>query len=432
LESLHWRPPVSLVLSSLIDMSFYLGPHAPRLKADSWVDVETAAQAGVLAETAWLELKEAVPATSKGANTELAKDLASLTVDGGTLIVGVRDKTHEVVGTNEGADGLRDRIIAVAHGRISPPVFLDPVVIEHVSDTSLCLVVVPVPASPQAPHMVDDRYWGRSAQGKRALSDAEVERLIVDRRRRQSDLGSDLEALSDTLDPIEVGERRYGHQFMIARPLGYTGRTLSDALGGKFAPQVLNEAWSFRPQWPPFSGGLTDVLTHPDGILLGHGGSLTGDDPGEVFTVRLLLRDDGAIEMCCGGGTRPRDWREGSSEQVVSPGQVLESAHSVLALAEHLGSEYLGFWGEWELAIRLTGLRGLLPIDAYDEMRMQRFHPYPHDIYFRAARASTRDLESQTPAVVERLVGPLLRGLGVARRYLPYESPSDIYQRSRR
>ena len=71
--------------------SFYLGPHKPRFQAESWDDVVAAAAAGVLDETHWVELKQAVPATSKPANLELAKDLASLSVDGGVLIIGIAD-----------------------------------------------------------------------------------------------------------------------------------------------------------------------------------------------------------------------------------------------------------------------------------------------------------------------------------------------------
>jgi len=46
--------------------------------------------AGSLTETQWVECKLAIPAMSPGANAELATDLASLTVDGGVLVIGVR------------------------------------------------------------------------------------------------------------------------------------------------------------------------------------------------------------------------------------------------------------------------------------------------------------------------------------------------------
>lgn len=102
--------------------SFYLGPRKPRFRAESWDDVVAAATAGVLDETHWVELKQAVPAANKPANLELARDMASLSVDGGVLIVGIADArgaAGDVVGTD--LAGLQSRIAQVASGRISPP-----------------------------------------------------------------------------------------------------------------------------------------------------------------------------------------------------------------------------------------------------------------------------------------------------------------------
>src|SRR5690606_7038134 len=46
-----------------------------------------------------------------------------------------------------------------------------------------CLLVA-VPASPDAPHMVDHNYWGRGDTGKRKLDDIEVHRYMEERRLR--------------------------------------------------------------------------------------------------------------------------------------------------------------------------------------------------------------------------------------------------------
>jgi hypothetical protein len=69
---------------------FYLGPNRPRLRAETWDDIVTAADSGILGESHWVELKKDIPKTAPNGdpNLELAKDLASLSVDGGVLIVG--------------------------------------------------------------------------------------------------------------------------------------------------------------------------------------------------------------------------------------------------------------------------------------------------------------------------------------------------------
>ncbi|MGE2842461.1 hypothetical protein ACQGFI_02810 [Rhodococcus sp. 2.95] len=65
--------------------SHYLGPGKPRFAPTTWEEIEIAVDAGILDEGRWVELKKEIPAKSKGSNKELAKDLASLSVDGGTL-----------------------------------------------------------------------------------------------------------------------------------------------------------------------------------------------------------------------------------------------------------------------------------------------------------------------------------------------------------
>jgi hypothetical protein len=72
--------------------SFYVGPGKSRLVAASFDDIVTAAASGCLDETQWVELKRDIPSSSKPANLELAKDLASLSVDGGVLICGHRGR----------------------------------------------------------------------------------------------------------------------------------------------------------------------------------------------------------------------------------------------------------------------------------------------------------------------------------------------------
>jgi hypothetical protein len=67
--------------------SFYVGPTRPAVQIDTWGDLVAAADAGVLQETQWVECKTNVP-KGKNANLELARDLASLSVEGGLLVVG--------------------------------------------------------------------------------------------------------------------------------------------------------------------------------------------------------------------------------------------------------------------------------------------------------------------------------------------------------
>jgi hypothetical protein len=54
--------------------------------------LEGASRAGLLTETHHLDIKKELP-TGDAANKELARDLASLSIDGGLLIIGVDEDT---------------------------------------------------------------------------------------------------------------------------------------------------------------------------------------------------------------------------------------------------------------------------------------------------------------------------------------------------
>ena len=85
------------------ESSFYLGPTADRWCPESWDDVVSAAADGLLDESSWVELKADVPASNPASNLETARDLASLTLDGGLCIVGIRDNKGRA-GAVVGAD----------------------------------------------------------------------------------------------------------------------------------------------------------------------------------------------------------------------------------------------------------------------------------------------------------------------------------------
>ncbi len=69
----------------------YLTPKVPRWVPEDESAIATAAQAGLLVESHYLDLKESIPGGS-GKNRELARDLASFAIDGGALLVGLAER----------------------------------------------------------------------------------------------------------------------------------------------------------------------------------------------------------------------------------------------------------------------------------------------------------------------------------------------------
>ncbi len=405
--------------------SYYLGPRRPRLQLSTWADVTIAASAGVLDENQWVELKQAVPPSSRAANLELAKDLASLSVDGGLLIIGIEDaagSAGQVVGT--ALDGLQSRIAQVAAGRIAPPLPVTIDVIQKPDDPPLGVVVVTAPASEGAPHMVDSQYWGRSAHGKRVLSDDEVRRVLLDRQARTAGFAERVRALPGRLDPPQLGDR--GRLYILLEPGAASKEPLADLLAGKQLLQLAASGLRFDPQWGPSFRSLTYVVPHPDGIAAASVSTDAAEGAGHEYFFGLL-GDDGSLYVSA-PGVRPYGHKADAPE-VLSPGQLLETVHAAVALAAHIADEYVGYQGPWRIGVLVTKLRGIVASQAHSAYGFQRFLPFPSEEYFAVAHATTREMADGTPAVVERVAKNLLRGLGVDGRFFPYREPADLIQR---
>ncbi|GAB3365943.1 AlbA family DNA-binding domain-containing protein [Modestobacter lapidis] len=405
-------------------LSLYLGPRKARLKVETWGDLVLAANAGVLDETHWVELKEAVPASNKPANLELAKDLASLSVEGGVFIVGIEDDkggAGAVVGTD--LTGLETRIDQVTGGRISPPLSVTLDVILKPDTPGVGVLVVTVPASEVAPHMVDGQYWGRGAQRKRVLSDDEVRRLLADRQARSAGFAERLRD-APVLDPSGLDE--LGRLYLRIEPAAAASEPVSDLLAGKHVLEVVTAAVQFRTQWSPSFGSLTYNVPHPDGLAAA---SLIASETGEVGDAYLflLLGDDGTVQLS--SPAVQRYGRAADAPLAVTPGLVLEMLHGGLEIAGHVATQ-TGYQGAWRVGLFVTKLRGVRASQAYYETSFQRFLPYPSDEYVAEIQTTTRELAEETPAAVERLAKGLLRGLGVDRRFLPYEEPGEFALRS--
>jgi hypothetical protein len=201
-----------------------LGPDAGRWKPESYADVVEAAAGGLLDESHWVELKREVPPSNAGANTELARDLASLAPDGGVLIVGVKDKPREadaVVGVELAK--LADRVDAVARNAVQPPLAVRSRELHDPDRPGYGCLLVQVPASPQAPHMVDRHYWGRGDRGKDKLRDDQVRAMFESRSLGHIDLIEAMRVLAAE-DPLDADVRRNGHLYVVAHPVTRTPR----------------------------------------------------------------------------------------------------------------------------------------------------------------------------------------------------------------
>lgn len=387
--------------------------------------------AGTLAEHHYLEAKREVAAGS-GANLELARDLASFAIDGGTLVIGVaEDKTTSTFSLAPvQLSGLAERVEQIAASRIAPRLTIRCRKIQSESSAEVGYLIVEVPPSPEAPHMVDGRYYGRGDSTKHTLADGDVRRLNEQRLGRRARFLDRLAAEVER-DPTPPEARSEAHLFVLASPSTGRPEMLHDALSA--AGQTLR-SWAqtaiqrgppgARLSWPPHADfdpnidDRLDVATRANGVGL-HTWEVGpnrvprsgGDKP--VRERRLLdleIDDDGTVRLFCSAGTITRSVEGDLPQRLTLTPLVAGLLVRIVRCAVDV-SNAISYIGSWDIGLQLTELRG-----AVSSQRAQNFSvtpiEYTEDGYEAIAQFLVDELVANERAVVTRLCGRLYRGLG--------------------
>jgi hypothetical protein len=350
----------------------YLSPQLPRVPLATEQQLVRAVTEGLLEESHFIDLKRELKA-GKGENRELARDLASFAIDGGTLLIGVDEEADGSAHLSPVAlDGLAERVEQVAHMVPDPPLAVVTKRIGTQADPSVGYLVVHVPTSPAAPHMVDNRYIGRGDKTKRYLSDSEVLRLHEQRRSTQDDAMALLDA-EFRRDPVPQEARSQSHLFLLAEPL--TGRPemllhivegdgwqqrLLDFARRSVTPELQQVLAATVGGFSPDIGQLQSFDRRPDGAALTTYGLASGrvlrEDTLEPENVaELEVDEDGGLRMF----TSRLSARLGhdNGEQLVFDVAPVLYVRRLIALTVAAAQE-AGYFGNWVLAVGATGLEG--------------------------------------------------------------------------
>lgn len=202
-----------------------------------------------LEESPWLDAKRELSTTA-----EAAKDVAAMANDGGVLLYGVGEddegKLSEVVPI-EDLTRVEERLCNAVRDLIHnpPAIHVSPLEDSPGSRTG-CLVVV-VPRSPLAPHMVEGRrggrYYGRVGTTTHQLTGAQVEQLLT---RRSSSLRNATEALDQAApwrwEQPEVDDDDVGGLVVLVEPVVPSGALVARAAGDapvvSYLPRAIGEA----------------------------------------------------------------------------------------------------------------------------------------------------------------------------------------------
>jgi hypothetical protein len=395
--------------------------------------LQAAIDGGLIEETHYLDAKAAAGST-KGDNRELARDLASLAVDGGTLLYGIQeDKANGRFSLAPLLlSGLSEKIEQVARSIPDPPLNVITTAIVSTAEDPKGYLIVHIPASPAAPHMVDGRYLGRGDKTKTTLSDAEVVRLHERRRSSEQDALALLEQETADDPMLDVGEQ--SHLFLVAQPLSGRPDMLLDFTSGPdwnmrllqlmesvARDQTLNTALrdvQVSPTWSDAGNGYRrahGVARATSNIGTGRRYTTTPDVYGGETALEIQVQEDGGLRLFM---SRFSDaLQDDKAEQVIIDPAAVNFTRRFLALVVATAQQ-AGYLGNWSLAFGATRLRDRAPYTPNGSWAaLGPTHRYNKDSFARSTGATWAELQAAPGAITNRLLGPLLRSLGVDARY---------------
>lgn len=280
-------------------------------------------EAGSLVETATFDAKQALPA--KGKSKDLAIDVAAMANDGGILLYGIGEDEHgrPTVPNPIGLSGAAERVDQIVRSSISEPPTIELHSIPAEAHPGVGYLVLAVPPSARAPHMVivgeENRYYGRSATGNVRLTEGEVARLYQRRQRWEIDREALLEEAIDRA-PMEPHED-FAYLHLVARPLVPGEDVLDRARGDTHLGQFLNGLISdalgsdvFKPKsiselYPDLSR-VSDFRPSPRGWLTAQGFEEDWQRlEGPRRTLFLEIGLDGSGYLFCGSVAEKHDGR---------------------------------------------------------------------------------------------------------------------------
>lgn len=392
-------------------------------------DIIAALEARDVTESSRLDFKAQV-GESSGARKETAKDLASFAVDGGALLIGVREDKQARTFHPEPIDlhDVVERIEQIAGNRADPPLVVRPREIPSERE-GFGYVWVDVPASPDAPHMVDGRYYGRGERTNRTLSDADVLRFHSRRRNGEDVLRSVLTDLQRK-DPFPSArpegdltaapQARLGHLYLVATPRR-ARPGLAETLVWDQASSILNlvsSAGSSVPdklqEWLYLVGGVSRVPRASAISITNLNLDEANLGAAESYGWEVRIGTDGSVGYTITAATEVNG--DEPPLRRVLDGAILTRVWHLLAITARV-AEICGYDGTWDIGIRVTHLDGARSMfaDRPDSFRHD-YVAFDEPQYERFTSATLEALQ-ESDSTVKQLTQPLLRGLASWQRW---------------
>jgi hypothetical protein len=246
-------------------------------------------------ESAVLDFKRELPA--KGKSEDAAKDVSAMTVNGGVLLYGVDEdpKTSEATSIPKvSVAGAPEKLQAMVGAKASPVPYINITIVKEAAGDTDGVLVVEVPPSTQAPHMVGNRYPVRRGATTEYLDEREVARLYARRSQLSGPPATPRELMDEFSPPPSIWQGGMsslvdgqGVMQLVVRPqaaagLGHpespwlgksldrAGQDARDRFGTRLSPATPSGALDWLRAWEPLGtvGWTTGHMLNDQNAML--------------------------------------------------------------------------------------------------------------------------------------------------------------------
>lgn len=342
---------------------------------------------------------------------DIATDLSAFAnTSGGVLIYGLAEDGHGqlTIPNPIKLKGERERIDQIVRTCVDEVPFVKLTAIETQQDPSIGYLIVVVPPSERAPHMVivkgESRYYGRAETGNYVLNQSEVARLYERRRVTEASI---LPLLDEAIKQAPVADNdKFAHLHIVARPVLADDTILDRCLpSGKNHKELLTGVLDQISSSGIYKDGYVPDIGHPGSGWVrrpeGYYGKChygSEEDMGVHFQFNL----DGSAYFFSGRAAEAH--REGEPKSFFSS-IVAGSTTKFFAV---LGELYdrANYLGMVDVGLAVTGLEGCVPALPRDPFGT--LPKFAGRAYRRTARSNAMLLKEDPKRVAAQLVMPLV------------------------
>jgi hypothetical protein len=326
-------------------------------------------------ETASLEAKREFPVPGK--NDDLAVDVVAMSVDGGTIIFGIEEERSTGTFSPHPIHlvGLVERLTSVVSSKVAGSVMFDATTLRSDDDGEEGFLVVSVPPSPDAPHMVESkgemRFYGRGPGGNIPLTQGAVDRLYERRYRGHEDRRQKFSDWSSEMPTTNPGT----FKFMI-RPVMGDDELLARAWPGDQAGQIFPAIQDAHAQV-----GAVVVLVlglnrlFQERVVRTISGWRVADRGGGGFVLDISIMENGTIGCTLQGAVTSRSIRD-TAYRVFQDRACSQIGAQLIWLAGRV-FEKAGYLGQVDLAYEVDGHEGATGTDWLDPSAIPPPAGYP-------------------------------------------------------